>query len=89
MLCLKLSRATSSYLSLIYIFKFLTCESHCSPSLEDCSSELYENICEGVLKVMFMCVSMLSNKMLLNSMLLISMTILQLKLHQDATKLFR
>ena len=37
------------------------------------------------LKVMFMGVSMLSNKMLLNSMSLIAITIFQLNLFQDAT----
>ena len=57
--------------------------------LEECFSVLFEKICQGVLKVMFLGVSMLSSKMLLNSMLLISITIFQLKIYQDATKLFR
>ena len=38
---------------------------------------------------MFIGVPMLSSKMLLNYMLLISITIFQLKIYQDATKLFR
>ena len=87
--CLKWSRATSSYLSLIYFSIFNMWESSCSPFLEECFSVLFQKICEGVLKVMFIGVPMLSSKMLLNYILLISITIFQLKIYQDATKLFR
>ena len=55
----------------------------------ECFSVLFEKICEGVLKVMFIGVSMLSSKMLLNPMLLISIAIFQLKIYQDGIKLFR
>ena len=44
---------------------------------------IFEKICEGVLKVMFVGVSMLSSKMLLNSMLLIFIAIFQSKIYQD------